>query len=187
MTPTPPGASQENTPIQTIRSQRVRFEDFPLPPNENGSANYLGPRGTEVQTFRSAALGALLPIAAAEGIVRPLPVYIRFPSPCPQSPLPPPRTTQSLEVTRLFHRGEICEHRARRFSSEQEVEILLEQLGRVSTDGAAEILEKKDLCWRCKIRRKFEGVNRLWCCYGGHGDIGETGMQLEVREVWNNV
>jgi len=182
--PTESVASQENTPNQANKSPRVRFDDFPLPPSEDDSARSLAQGDTYVRTFRSAALGALLPIAAAEGIVRPLPVFVPFRPPTPPHPS---QTRNSLDIARLFHRGDICEHRARRFSSNQEVEILLEQLGGVSTDGAAEMLEKEDFCWKCKVRRKFENASKLWCCHSGLGDEGRDATRSEMREVLDNV
>jgi hypothetical protein len=125
-------------------------------------------------TFRSAALESLLPIAAAEGIVIPYTLTPRRNTQVrtPSNPTTHFETSHS-ELSVLYHRGDICQHRAAAYAA-RGVELqdtLFQMLESVKVDGAVEIKEKKDWCWRCQVQKKWSSFSGVVmpksCCFSG--------------------
>ena len=163
------------------RSPTVRFEDFPQPSTSRvvtTSSN----RNKPVQSFRSAALETLLPVAASEGIVRQVCLVSR------RSPTPVASHSQlkssNLEICRLYHGGNICAHKAARYTASANPyteEDFQQQLERASVDGAVEIRERNGSCWKCRFRRSFRPMVRLLCCSRRIDNVkGDGGREEEA-------
>lgn len=168
--------------------RRVRFEDFPLPPallHPNSGVKL--PNTAHVEHFRSAALGTLLPIAASQGIARPVDLDERVGS-AQRSPAP-------LIVTRLYTQGEVCRHRARELgagATGKDHNVLATAMAAMDpVDGAVEISEKSDMCWRCAVRSGIHVVADLLlhcaCAKKGRENVDQEDYEEEGRAAWNNV
>ncbi|QDS74954.1 hypothetical protein FKW77_004688 [Venturia effusa] len=134
-------------------------------------------------TFRSAALESLLPIAAAEGIIIP---YTLTPQCKPQVQNKTTNTpathfeTSHSELSVLYHRGDVCRHRAAAYVAKgvKPQDTLLQMLEQVSVDGAVEIRERKDWCWRCRAEKRLGFVAGVAvparCCFVANDRAGDV-------------
>jgi hypothetical protein len=168
--------------------RRVRFEDFPLPLASTHPKNGLAlPSTAHVQQFRSAALGSLLPIAASQGIAQPLDLDRAGRS---SHRSPPP-----LIVKRLYTQGEVCRHRTKESDAKvasKDRDVLTTAMAATDpVDGAVEISEKKDVCWRCAVRSGFHVTTDLLlhcaCAKTERESLDEQDNEAEGRPAWNNV
>ena len=175
-----PGAP--STKAETSKAIRhVRFKDFPASPSDepHNATSIALPAVAHVRTFRSPALGSLLPVAASEGIARPITLTDGLVARPPHSP--PPLSPQRLTVARLYTCDVVCPHRAARYD---------ESCARGdATDGVVEVSERtRDVCWRCSTRHALKLASGLLACCGCGG--GERrGEQSDDEELpgWNNV
>lgn len=182
--PTSPAASK-------LSPRRVRFEDFPLPPSSRPSLETIAlPSDARVQTIRSAALSSLLPIAASQGIARPVTVaQVTRPRARPRQPSPEP-----LSVTRLYTNGQICRHRLKQTTGatrKKENDAFAKALTTIDpVDGAVEVSEMKDVCWRCAARDEIHCLaGLLYHCICGEKQSKNAHLdgESEPGPAWNNV
>ncbi|TLD21706.1 hypothetical protein E2P81_ATG08294 [Venturia nashicola] len=144
---------------------------------ENRGSSQMGT--PSIHTFRSAALESLLPIAAAQGIIIP---YTLTPRHNNQARSSSNRTTRfetsHSELSVLYHRGDVCRHRAAAYMAKgiEPQDTLLEMLEQVRVDGAVEIRERKDWCWRCRVEKRLDGIAGAAvprsCCFSGADKAG---------------
>jgi len=138
------------------------------------------------RTFPSAALESLLTIAVSQGIVR---TY--YPSPHRshldasgevKDKLLTYDETSHLDLGILYHRGSVCPHKM--FNTESDAlrhQHFLKRMESASVDGAVEVRERKNRCWRCRIEARVRGAVKLLdtaVCCGGEND--ETIRSIDI-------
>ncbi|KAE9962419.1 hypothetical protein EG328_000497 [Venturia inaequalis] len=172
-------STTHSPPSQAHASQQNRRRSSAPSSLENRGISQMGTPSTH--TFRSAALESLLPIAAAEGIIIP---YTLTPHHATQARTPSNPTTRletsHSEVSVLFHRGNVCRHRAAAYLDKgiEPRDTLLQIPEQARFDGAVEIRERRDWCWRCRVERRMDRVAGAAmpksCCFSGADKAGEA-------------
>lgn len=162
-----------NPPMRTPSTQQPHHHrQSASSSHETGGTFQTSTRSTH--TFRSAALESLLPIAAAEGIIVPCTLTPHTTTQVRAASNPTtPFETSHAELSVLYHRGDVCRHRASAYAAAgiEPQDTLLQMLEAVSVDGAVEIRERKDLCWRCRAEKQWKQCTGLamskGCCFFG--------------------
>lgn len=174
-----PLRSPTHTPPQVNASEQNQRRSSAPSSLENRETSQLGTASTH--TFRSAALESLLPLAAAEGIIIPFTLTPHHNTQARASGNPTtPFETSHSELSVLYHRGDVCRHRAAAYVAKgiEPQDTLLQMLEQVRLDGAVEIRERKDWCWRCRVEKKLDRVTGAAmpksCCLFGDGKVGGT-------------
>jgi hypothetical protein len=173
-------------------AQLVRFEDFPTPLTIHSTSTVPLPlplpQRAHVQSIRSAALDSLLPVAASQGIARPIVL-----SDNRRTSVRPP-SVQPPDVRSHRPGADVCCHRAKRYTAPhtiQEHKVLAQQIAQMHpVDGAIDLqVAPTDLCWKCAAKNGWSLVEHLVLCCGQCGGKGNERVEAEDADMpgWNNV